>query len=432
MLQREKERGSHISYMFRLPFAAGSVFSASMLDTLLYQAFVKDYVITFLRLLLGIDQAPGSGFLTSMKITKDDMWIRTYGRLYQKLCSTTCEIPIGIYRTQDTSLADTSHYSINVGDEARDNHSQMIERAEIANLVRSRMESLNLPSIDYDDVSEKRSNLSYVIINPSCDLKLEEGDIIYLVRPSPFSAQKTFERHNSRRKSNISFCSQQLVQQLATNSQAGSRRGSGLGLSGYTAPRPPPLVTTKANSLSLPDSPTVVGGGPGYRGRSNSLRVIDDILLRRSNSLRQGLTSTGCGRRKSSLEDLGVGFGISHPSNHSNPIKIALNGSIGLEVTPPDEGSLESEASSSGLLNSGPTTIRVGIGVDTSAGINTAAVGQGLGVTVSGGSGACGGGGLDVSGIAGCNGESCLNAGQVSTIAQGTVTDPQHLQGTLV
>lgn len=66
MLQREKERGSHISYMFRLPFAAGSVFSASMLDTLLYQAFVKDYVITFVRLLLGVDQAPGSGFLTSV------------------------------------------------------------------------------------------------------------------------------------------------------------------------------------------------------------------------------------------------------------------------------------------------------------------------------------------------------------------------------
>ncbi|XP_020818236.1 potassium channel subfamily T member 2 isoform X7 [Drosophila serrata] len=109
MEKREKERGSHISYMFRLPFAAGAVFSASMLDTLLYQAFVKDYVITFVRLLLGIDQAPGSGFLTSMRITKDDMWIRTYGRLYQKLCSTTCEIPIGIYRTQDTSNADTSH-----------------------------------------------------------------------------------------------------------------------------------------------------------------------------------------------------------------------------------------------------------------------------------------------------------------------------------
>jgi len=55
--------------MFRLPFAAGSVFSASMLDTLLYQAFVKDYVITFVRLLLGVDQAPGSGFLTSVSIS---------------------------------------------------------------------------------------------------------------------------------------------------------------------------------------------------------------------------------------------------------------------------------------------------------------------------------------------------------------------------
>ncbi|XP_048523085.1 potassium channel subfamily T member 1-like isoform X3 [Dendroctonus ponderosae] len=279
MEKREKERGSHISYMFRLPFAAGSVFSASMLDTLLYQAFVKDYVITFVRLLLGIDQAPGSGFLTSMRIGKDDMWIRTYGRLYQKLCSTTCEIPIGIYRTQDTSLTDTSHYSINMQDEAKDNHNQQIERAEIANLVRSRMESLNLPTIDYNDVSEKRSSLSYVIINPSCDLKLEEGDIIYLVRPSPFSAQKTFERHNSRRKSNISFCSQNLLQQMGSSTQpGGSRRGSGLGLSGYQAPRPPPLVTTKSNSLSLPDSPTV---STYQRGRSNSLRIIDDILLRR-------------------------------------------------------------------------------------------------------------------------------------------------------
>ena len=86
--------------MFRLPFAAGSVFSASMLDTLLYQAFVKDYMITVVRLLLGIDQAPGSGFLSSIRITSDDLWIRTYGRLYQKLCSTSSEIPIGIYRTQ--------------------------------------------------------------------------------------------------------------------------------------------------------------------------------------------------------------------------------------------------------------------------------------------------------------------------------------------
>lgn len=49
-------------------------------------------------------------YVSQMKITKEDMWIRTYGRLYQKLCSTSCEIPIGIYRTQDTSMADASHH----------------------------------------------------------------------------------------------------------------------------------------------------------------------------------------------------------------------------------------------------------------------------------------------------------------------------------
>ncbi|XP_048506812.1 potassium channel subfamily T member 2 isoform X2 [Athalia rosae] len=444
---REKERGSHISYMFRLPFAAGSVFSASMLDTLLYQAFVKDYVITFVRLLLGVDQAPGSGFLTSMRISKDDMWIRTYGRLYQKLCSTTCEIPIGIYRTQDTTVADTSHgdsdaesdagvgvtykirhsaaasclancatrdkgasavstdYSVSLGDEARDNHAQQIERAEIANLVRSRMESLNLPVADYDDVSEKRNSLSYVIINPSCDLKLEEGDIVYLVRPSPFSAQKTFERHNSRRKSNISFCSAQLVAQMSAavasagiGGGPGSRRGSGIGLA-----RAPPLGNTKSNSLSLPDSPTVAGQ---LRGRSNSLRVVDDILLRRSNSLRQGLPT----RRKSSLEDIGLGA-LSHPSNH-NPIKIALNGSIGLEVTPPEEGTPGGGASNTGILDVGLPSL-------------SAMGGSGLGPSLGAGLGGSLGGLYDPPSLQSPMGPPPMQI-------QGSSQDPQHIQGTIV
>ncbi len=33
-----------------------------------------------------------------------------------------------------------------------------------------------------DNCSEKRSSLSYVIINPSCDLKLEEGDNVYEIK----------------------------------------------------------------------------------------------------------------------------------------------------------------------------------------------------------------------------------------------------------
>ncbi|XP_060652401.1 potassium channel subfamily T member 2 isoform X2 [Drosophila nasuta] len=526
----EKERGSHISYMFRLPFAAGAVFSASMLDTLLYQAFVKDYVITFVRLLLGIDQAPGSGFLTSMRITKDDMWIRTYGRLYQKLCSTTCEIPIGIYRTQDTSNADTSHvsnspverwgpfsafsrhcvrlrpsydeetgtpdstkdstemlrgvtyrppssggatgtgsyrprqksvnclggcserkgssYSINLADEARDNHAQQIERAEIANLVRSRMESLNLPTIDYDDVSEKRNHLSYVIINPSCDLKLEEGDLIYLVRPSPFSAQKTFERHNSRRKSNISFCSNinlgatcgpQMPNMPNTAVGAGSRRGSGIAglnpmqmqsvqtLAGYGSSQrcTPPMQQIKSNSLSLPDSPTVVGS---QRGRSNSLRIDNDILLRRSSSLRQGLPSVGVshGRRKSSLEEIGISHftTLMQATNHSNPIKISLNGSIGMEnqislqVTPPEEPTpmlgVPCVLGGGGVGGINPSALGGSssggmLGASSSLAINTADLGPGPS-TSSG---------------------ATLQA-QDSLPQSSQVSSPQHLQGTIV
>nr|XP_036669644.1 potassium channel subfamily T member 2 isoform X8 [Drosophila suzukii] len=455
MEKREKERGSHISYMFRLPFAAGAVFSASMLDTLLYQAFVKDYVITFVRLLLGIDQAPGSGFLTSMRITKDDMWIRTYGRLYQKLCSTTCEIPIGIYRTQDTSNADTSHYSINLADEARDNHAQQIERAEIANLVRSRMESLNLPTIDYDDVSEKRNHLSYVIINPSCDLKLEEGDLIYLVRPSPFSAQKTFERHNSRRKSNISFCSninlgatcgpqmpQMNMNMANTAVGAGSRRGSGIAglnpmqmqsvqtLAGYGSSSQrcsPPMQQIKSNSLSLPDSPTVVGN---QRGRSNSLRIDNDILLRRSSSLRQGLPSVGVshGRRKSSLEEIGISHftTLMQATNHSNPIKISLNGSIGMEnqislqVTPPEE----------------PTPmlgVPCVLGGGGGGGINPSGAGSSTGGMLGGGSSlaintADLGPGPSTSSGAGGSLQPQDSLGQQSS----QVSSPQHLQGTIV
>ncbi|XP_041563693.1 potassium channel subfamily T member 2 isoform X5 [Drosophila elegans] len=517
MEKREKERGSHISYMFRLPFAAGAVFSASMLDTLLYQAFVKDYVITFVRLLLGIDQAPGSGFLTSMRITKDDMWIRTYGRLYQKLCSTTCEIPIGIYRTQDTSNADTSHvsnspverwgpfsafsrhcvrlrpsydeetgtpdstkdstemlrgvtyrppgsatggassfrpqpqrqrsvnclggcserkgssYSINLADEARDNHAQQIERAEIANLVRSRMESLNLPTIDYDDVSEKRNHLSYVIINPSCDLKLEEGDLIYLVRPSPFSAQKTFERHNSRRKSNISFCSNinlgatqmpQMNMNMNMNMNmantavgAGSRRGSGIaGLN--------PMQMQSVQTLA---GPTVVGN---QRGRSNSLRIDNDILLRRSSSLRQGLPSVGVshGRRKSSLEEIGISHftTLMQATNHSNPIKISLNGSIGMEnqislqVTPPEEPTpmlgvpcVLGGGGGGGINPSGAGSSTGGmLGAGSSLAINTADLGPGPS-TSSGASGSL---------------QAQDSLGQQSA----QVSSPQHLQGTIV
>lgn len=146
-----KEVNSH-AYKYRLPFAAGNVFSASMLDTLLYQAFVKDYMITMVRLLLGIDQAPGSGFLSSMKITKEDLWIRTYGRLYQRLCSTTCEIPLGIYRTEplDSQRHDSFSFGAFASQQASYEHAtEELERIEIVNMVKNRLQDLGMLVSDY-------------------------------------------------------------------------------------------------------------------------------------------------------------------------------------------------------------------------------------------------------------------------------------------
>ncbi|XP_032433902.1 potassium channel subfamily T member 1 isoform X7 [Xiphophorus hellerii] len=119
----ERDKGSNLAFMFRLPFAAGRVFSISMLDTLLYQSFVKDYMIAITRLLLGLDTTPGSGYLCVMKITEEDLWIRTYGRLFQKFCSSSAEIPIGIYRTESHMFSTSerkdsnaqSQVSINAG-----------------------------------------------------------------------------------------------------------------------------------------------------------------------------------------------------------------------------------------------------------------------------------------------------------------------------
>ncbi|XP_020827389.1 potassium channel subfamily T member 2 isoform X1 [Phascolarctos cinereus] len=244
--KKERERGSNLAFMFRLPFAAGRVFSISMLDTLLYQSFVKDYMISITRLLLGLDTTPGSGFLCSMKITEDDLWIRTYARLYQKLCSSTGDIPIGIYRTESQKLRTSeSQISISVEDwedtkdtkeqsHHRNNHRNSTssdqsdhpllrrksmqwarrlsrkvpkhsgktaekisqqrlnlyrrsERQELAELVKNRMKHLGLTTVGYDEMNDRQGTLSYILINPSPDTRLEVNDVVYLIRPDPLA-----------------------------------------------------------------------------------------------------------------------------------------------------------------------------------------------------------------------------------------------------
>ncbi|XP_078026689.1 potassium channel subfamily T member 1 isoform X13 [Epinephelus lanceolatus] len=241
----ERDKGSNLAFMFRLPFAAGRVFSISMLDTLLYQSFVKDYMIAIARLLLGLDTTPGSGYLCAMKITEEDLWIRTYGRLFQKLCSSSAEIPIGIYRTESHMFSTSeSQVSINMqqGEEHRErkeswkektahrnsttsdqsehpllrkksmqwarrlsrkttkpssraerisqqrlNLYRRSERQELSELVKNRMKHLGLPTVGYDEMNDHQNTLSYVLINPPPDTMLELNDIVYIIRSDPLA-----------------------------------------------------------------------------------------------------------------------------------------------------------------------------------------------------------------------------------------------------
>ncbi|XP_017911552.1 PREDICTED: potassium channel subfamily T member 1 isoform X3 [Capra hircus] len=279
--KRERENGSNLAFMFRLPFAAGRVFSISMLDTLLYQSFVKDYMIPITRLLLGLDTTPGSGYLCAMKISEDDLWIRTYGRLFQKLCSSSAEIPIGIYRTQSHVFSTEPHdlraqsqvsvsvedcedtretkgsWGVRAGTGGSSTHGRHTvgsdpaehpllrrkslpwarrlsrkgsrhagkaaaewisqqrlslyrrsERQELSELVKNRMKHLGLPTTGYEDVAnltasdvmnrvnlgylqdemnDHQNTLSYVLINPPPDTRLEPNDIVYLIRSDPLA-----------------------------------------------------------------------------------------------------------------------------------------------------------------------------------------------------------------------------------------------------
>ncbi|KAI1716329.1 calcium-activated BK potassium channel alpha subunit domain-containing protein [Ditylenchus destructor] len=163
--ERERKRGSNLAFMFRLPFSSGKVFSAHMIDRLLYQTFLKNYLVDFIKLLLGMDQTSASGYLSFITITEEDLWIRTYGCLYKKLCSSASDIPIGIFRSEKMKNVNSNNALFSA------------YRSSTAELVSQRMRSL----VRYYNC-DHANLISYVIINPSPDLTINAGDIIYIIR----------------------------------------------------------------------------------------------------------------------------------------------------------------------------------------------------------------------------------------------------------
>lgn len=82
------------------------------------------------------------------------------------------------------------------------------EREELSELVRNRMKHLGLPTSGYEDLTnltasdvmnrvnlgylqdeqnDQQNTLSYVLINPSPDTRLELNDIVYLIRSDPLA-----------------------------------------------------------------------------------------------------------------------------------------------------------------------------------------------------------------------------------------------------
>ncbi|CAG5135350.1 unnamed protein product, partial [Candidula unifasciata] len=223
--KRLKEQAvTHLPYMFRLPFAAGQVFSSSMLDRLLYQTFVKGYLICFVRLLLGIDAGKNSGHLSSVRIRRATLsQFPTYGDLYQGLSSTTGEIPIAIFRTEIQSSPSpeftngnangtltnnnnvkakrhsfrSSHNSENHKGNLKSSHPSVAgfvdkdknSHRHLEDMVRSRMGSLGLANGDQPYIIQKSARtISYVIVNPSPMRKLKNGDMVYVIQPSSMQA----------------------------------------------------------------------------------------------------------------------------------------------------------------------------------------------------------------------------------------------------
>ncbi|XP_011812697.1 PREDICTED: potassium channel subfamily T member 1 [Colobus angolensis palliatus] len=299
--KRERENGSNLAFMFRLPFAAGRVFSISMLDTLLYQAFLKVKGAALSSLANSLTrpgqggwpgslssegnlgpgmffpEAGGTCTLGSVFVLFPDTPSRSHvgpkpqsPHLLLSPCPkahappssltpprpTQSQISVNMEDCEDTREArgpwglragtgGSSHGRHTGGSDPAEHRllrrkslqwarrlsrkgpkqagraaaaewiSQQrlslyrrSERQELSELVKNRMKHLGLPTTGYEDVAnltasdvmnrvnlgylqdemnDHQNTLSYVLINPPPDTRLEPSDIVYLIRSDPLA-----------------------------------------------------------------------------------------------------------------------------------------------------------------------------------------------------------------------------------------------------
>ncbi|KAH0615517.1 hypothetical protein JD844_004876, partial [Phrynosoma platyrhinos] len=191
--KKERENGSNLAFMFRLPFAAGRVFSISMLDTLLYQPHD-------LR----------TQCKTMAPVTPQGLGNKLLLLLMAYWCSQS-QISINVEDCEDTKElkehwnAKTNHHRNSCPTEPsehpllRRKSMQWARRLkDVANLTAC--DVMNRVNLGYlqDEMNDHQNTLSYVLINPPPDTRLELNDIVYLIRPDPLAH---VENENHSRKS---------------------------------------------------------------------------------------------------------------------------------------------------------------------------------------------------------------------------------------
>ncbi|KAK6035834.1 hypothetical protein COOONC_26661, partial [Cooperia oncophora] len=137
-------------------------------------------------------------------VTSEDLWIKTYGQLYKRLCSSGANIPLGIFRTKNMDSKTVSHemeercHSV----DASQLEMAVERRKEMLNHIRTRMRNLGITddaeTLDSRDLVENSNKISFVIINPAADLQLEAGDIVYVLC-SPVKEDASSHQTNPRK-----------------------------------------------------------------------------------------------------------------------------------------------------------------------------------------------------------------------------------------
>ncbi|XP_033761223.1 potassium channel subfamily T member 2-like [Pecten maximus] len=180
----KEKMSSTLPHLFRQHFAAGKVFSTSMLDNLMYQTFVKHYLIMFVRRLAGIETENNTGYLSSIRVDGvTSSTYTTYGELYYSLTSTSGKVPLAIYRTRNSKTKTDQNASKQIP-EQKSSH----QFEDTQDHVCGRLKSLGMDSDAYISGlnQEQSENIPYVVLNPTSDTKLIDGDIVYVLQPASF------------------------------------------------------------------------------------------------------------------------------------------------------------------------------------------------------------------------------------------------------